>query len=234
MSVILQAVIRDQIGTALQTARKAGKIPAVVYGTGKPSRSLFINESDFIKLYRQVGKTKMFDLDINGEKKGVLVSDVQRDPVRDIPIHIDFIEIDQTKEMHISVPIHLINEAPAIKNKGGIIRAANVLEVEVACLPKDLIANVEADLSVLEDFNQHILASDLKFPKGVRLLTDPHMVIVTIRHPRKQEDLSTPVAESVLPEATAQKAPEEGAVAGEGDAKDEKKEAKGEKKEDKK
>jgi len=147
----------------------------------------------------------------------VLLRDVQMHPFRHEVLHIDFQRVDENRKIHMKVPLHFINAelAPAVKTTDAII--SHVLtELDVSCLPKDLPAFVEVDLSPLA-VGQSIHVSDLKLPAGVTAVTrpGPSPVVATAVVPRivvEVEEVAAPTAEAVAGEAAA--APAEGAKPG--------------------
>ena len=216
---------RAAIGrTGSRRLRKAGKVPAVVYGGGEAPESMVLDHN---ALNRQMGReaffTSILTLKIGGKSQQVVVKDVQRHPVKPLIMHLDFQRIREDEEITLSVPIHFLNEANAkgVKEQGGVVDHL-MSEVEVECLPRDLPEYLEIDVTALE-LNQIYHLSDIKLPEGVSLVALKHgrdEPVVAVNPPR-QEEIDVPVEAAEVPAgevpATAQAAPEAGA---EGDEKD--------------
>ncbi len=174
--------------------RKASLVPGIVYSKGVKGTEFVIDHVVFEKLYKSVGESTLVDLILpdNSQKK-VLIHDVQQDPISHKFLHIDFYEVDLSKKVTAPVEIIFIGEAPAVKNEGGIL-IKNLDEVEIECLPIDLIQNIKVDVSSLTDLNSAIHVADLKVPSNVVITNNPEDVVVNIAEPRIIEE-ETPVEE---------------------------------------
>ncbi|MDO8499071.1 MAG: 50S ribosomal protein L25 [bacterium] len=170
MSYILKATTRVLRG---DKSRLNGLIPAVVYSVGKTTQSIAVNSIEFVKLFREAGESSLIDLDLDGKNAGkVLVQDAQYDPVSDRVIHADFRMIDMTKRLQAKVVLRYVGEAPAVKEAGGTL-VTNLNEVEIECLPADLIGHLDIDVTVLKTFDDFIKIKDLPLPAGVTIVS-PH------------------------------------------------------------
>ena len=170
--------------------RKNKKIPAVIYGSDFESIAITVDELEFNKVFEQAGESSLINLSIEGAKKEkVLVQDVQKDPVTLNVIHIDFYKVNMKEKIKTAIPIVEVGESPAIVDLEGTL-VTNKDEVEVECLPADLIPEIEVDLSVLKTFDDTIHVSDLKVPAGIEILDDPDEVIFLIQPPRSDEELA--------------------------------------------
>jgi len=175
--LILQATKRQN--EKPEELRNAGQIPAVFYGFGKESTAISVPKIEFTKLFREAGETTAITLDMGGEKVSALIHDLQRDPVRGEPTHVDFLVIDMNKEAEVAVPIEFTGLAEA--EKGGIGMVVKVMhEVEVRALPADLPHSIAVDLTPLASLSDVIHAKDLTLPKGVTLVTDGEDVVASV------------------------------------------------------
>ncbi len=223
----LNAKIREQIGKKNEELRDNDMIPAVMYGQREPI-NLVLEYNPFLKIYDEAGESSLIDLTIGDDKSvKVLVKDVQYHPVTNKVMHVDFKEIDMTKKIHTYIPLEFTGTSAAIKEQGGIL-VKSIDELEVECLPEDLIGEIEVDLSSLATFDDVIKIKDIKVPDGLELYNEPEDVVATVSEPRSEEELKsleeTPEADVESVEV-AGKAEEEG--------EEEKKESEGEKKEEK-
>jgi large subunit ribosomal protein L25 len=180
----------------LKTIRNNGMVPAVVYGVRVENTMISVSSIDFAKILKIAGESSTILLEITGSnekeksvKIDVLIHDMQVDPIRGFPIHIDFLAIDMNKKVEVTVPIEFIGIAPAEKEGLGIL-VKTLHEIEVEALPKDLPHNVSVDLSVLIALDNQIHVKDITLPKGVTMITDVNEVIVLIA-PIKEEVIET-------------------------------------------
>lgn len=172
----VQAEARTDEGKgASRRLRRAGKVPAVVYGTEKKPVSISVDHNQFIRhLAEEAFYAHILTLVIDGKKNQVVLKDLQRHPANDNKIiHADFLRIDAKHEMTMTVQLHFLNEdiAPGVKAGGQISHL--MTEVEIVCLPKDLPEYIEVDVAKLE-MDEYIHLSELKLPKGVALTALSH------------------------------------------------------------
>jgi len=187
VSPTINATKRD-LSISPSKLRQAGTLPGVLYGKGIEPTAIALPFDMFERLYRETGETTIISLQIDGEAepRQVLVKDTQFDPVEGSHIHVDFYQIKADEELKATVPLRFINEAPAIKEFGGIL-ITNKDEVEVECLPKDLPHDIEVDLSVLTAIDSAITVKDLNIPNGVKTLAEPDESIVLVTAPAAEE-----------------------------------------------
>lgn len=185
------------MGKKIKSLRKEGLLPAVVYGAGENSKPIALNLKEFEKVWSKAGESSIIELEIGNDKKNVLIADVQRDPLKDTPIHADFQAIRMDEKIETEVPINFTGEAPAVKNLGGIL--VKVLhELEIEALPADLPAVLEVDISGLSNLDDRFLVKDLNLPKGVRVLAGPEEVIALVEEPKAEEiPVETPTLEDI-------------------------------------
>lgn len=170
--------------------RNNGMIPAVVYGAQVENTPISVSSVDFEKVLKVVGETSTIILEINEEKKGAskidaLIHEVQVDPIKGFPIHVDFLAIDMNKPIEVEVPIEFIGIAPAEKNSLGVLVKV-IHELEVEALPKDIPHTISVDLSTLDVLDSQIHAKNIALPSGVNMLTEGDEVIALIA-PIKEE-----------------------------------------------
>lgn len=220
---------RAQLGrTDARRLRKAGKVPAVMYGGGDAPESLVLDHNALKnQMSREAFYTSILTLKIGPKSQQVIVKAVERHPARPLIMHMDFQRIREDVEITLNVPIHFINEASAkgVKEQGGVVNHL-LTDVEVRCLPRYLPEYLEVDVTPLE-LNQIFHLSDIKLPEGVSLVALAHghdQPVVAVNPPRQEEE-EAPVAAAAPGEvpATAQAEP----AAGEGEAAAEGKDAKG-------
>jgi len=204
----------------LASIRNNGMIPAVVYGVQVENTMISVSSVDFEKILKVAGESSTIVLElkdeINKESKAgtskkidVLIHDIQVDPVKEFPIHIDFLAIDMNKSIEVAVPIEFIGLAPAEKDGLGVL--VKVLhEVEIEALPKDLPHNVTIDVSVLLALNDQIHVKDIVLPKGVSMKTNKEEVVALIGAIKEEPVEEVPVDLSAIEVEKKGKKEEEG------------------------
>lgn len=170
---------------------RAGEaIPAVLYGHGIAAESLALPYAAFIKVWRAAGESTLVDVEIDGaQPRKALIHDVQHDPVTERLLHVDLYAVQMAEKMKTKIPVHLIGEAPAVKEKGGLlVKSLSALSVE--CLPSDLVHEVTVDISHLDTFGQSIYIKDLVPPKGITILDRGEEPVVTVMRPKTEDELA--------------------------------------------
>lgn len=210
--VSFTAQARDKSVKA-KVLRRKNIIPAEYYGRNVENISLQVNYQDFRRLYKKSGSNTVIDLEVEGKgMKNVLIHNVEVHPVTDQYIHIEFINVRMDQEVNTSIPVRLEGTAPAVKELGGIL-IQNLDEVEVTCLPKNLVHEIVVDISGLVDFNSSITVADLKVPAGIKIENEPDASIAYVTQPQEEEvapaeGVEAPSAADV--EITTEKKEEEG------------------------
>lgn len=185
-------------------ARQRGKekqglgkeIPAVVYGPNSENINLAIDAKEFNKAYHQAGESTLIELAVeNQEPIKVLIHAVQRNPVNDQYIHVDFYQLAMNKKLVVEVELRFTGIEEVEKaSQGEVTRNMDVLEVE--CLPKNLVREIEVDISKkLKEIGDVLNAKDIKLPAGLVLVTDPEASIISVQkikeeifeEPKKEE-----------------------------------------------
>jgi large subunit ribosomal protein L25 len=193
----LAAERRTALGKANAHLRREGRLPAVLYGHGLESASLSLDAHEFDILRRHIGSNVLIDLSVEGAKpKPVLIHGVQYHKVSRRPIHVDLFAVRMSEEITVDVPVHGVGESEAVAKHGGTLLNA-IGNLKVKARPDHLPQAIEADLSVLVDFDAAIHVRDLTMPPGVTLLTDPDEIVFKVAPPRVLEAEAAPAAEAV-------------------------------------
>ena len=156
---------------ASRRLRRAGKVPAIIYGGEAAPQAIEIDHNDLlINLKKEAFHASILNIVLDGKKQQVLLRDTQRHAFKPLILHVDFQRVDATHELHIKVPLHFVNEetAPGVKLSGGLVNHV-ITELDVHCLPKDLPAFIEVDIAAL-NVGDTIHLSQIKLPKGVKLV----------------------------------------------------------------
>ncbi len=175
-----------------------GLIKAVVYGPKYPSTSIVINQKDFTRLYKEAGESTVITLSGLKVDQDVLIHDVQVDVRDGAIIHVDFYAVQKGQKLTVDVPLVFIGVSEAVKNHGADL-IKNIFEVEVEAEAKNLPHEIEVDLSVLKEIDDHIKVSDLKVSAGVKINNHADDVIATVaKHEEEKEDAPTDIDMSTI------------------------------------
>jgi large subunit ribosomal protein L25 len=193
MANVIEVERREAQGKgASRRLRRDGKVPAIVYGGDRAPANIQLNhEKLWLAQQNEWFYSSILDLSLNGEIYKVLLRDIQRHPYKQQILHLDFQRVDENAALRASVPLHFVNveKSPAGKT-GGVTITHELNEVTVSCLPKDLPAGIEVDLSELA-VGQVLHLSELKLPAGVEIpelkLGPTHDLAVVIAKAPKEE-----------------------------------------------
>lgn len=181
----LKAEARERVGKgSARDVRRNGKVPAVIYGGKQPPVAIALPYKDvYMKIHGGGFLTTVATIDVNGEKIQVLPKDFQLDPVKDFPIHVDFLRVDRDSVVTVEVPVHFVNEekSPGLK-RGGVLNIVRH-EVEFVCPANAIPEFITVDLDGT-DLGDSIHISAVKLPEGVRpTISDRDFTIATIAAP---------------------------------------------------
>jgi len=211
----LAAAHRDVTGKKVAHLRKAGKLPAVVYGHGVASTNVTVDAHEFEQLRRRTGPNTLIDLAVDGSKANpVLISEVQLHRVTQRPLHADLFLVRMTEELTVDVPLVATGESEAVNTHGGTLLHP-IEHVRVKALPDHLPQSIQYDIASLATFDDVIRLRELEIPADVTLLTDPDEIVAKVIPPRVEE-VEVPVAAEAAEGAEAEGAEAEGAETGEG------------------
>ena len=215
--ILLKADKRAETGKgSARSLRRQDILPAVMYGVGKTT-PIKLNRKEIQKLiYSGGGEHALITLELSegGSKTSehpVLIKDYQREPVSEELLHVDFIEVSLKEKIRVTIPVVIIKEPAGIK-MGGIMQH-RVREIEVECLPTQIPDKIEIDAGFVE-IGHSLHVSDIPAVEGIKIVTDPSEVILSVTAP-KEEVVAAPVeAEVAEPEVlkakgkTAEEAPQ--------------------------
>lgn len=202
----LKAEPRSDLGKgASRRLRRAGKVPAIIYGGGQEPQPLVLSHVDVLNQLKNEGVySHILTLKFGGRTESVLLRDLQRHPFKPSILHMDFLRVSADRELRVNVPLRFLNEETAIgiKQQGGIISRA-LIDIEIICLPKNLPEFIEVDLAELS-IGDGIHLSQIALPDGVQLATqmeagsEQDAVVVSIHHPQTEG----PSGDEAAPETT--------------------------------
>jgi large subunit ribosomal protein L25 len=180
----LKATARPSVGKgAARAERRAGRVPGVIYGNNQPPLPISMDDRE-LRQRILAGRflTTLFDIDLEGKKHRVIPRDFHLDPVKDFPVHVDFMRLGEGATIRISVPLHVIKSesSPGVKRGGTVNIVTHTIDLE--CSVDNIPQYIDADASGLEiGYSLHL--SDIKLPAGVKSLTREDATLVTIVPP---------------------------------------------------
>ncbi len=202
-TMVLEVSRRDVQGKQVRHLRAEGIVPGVIYG---PTFEPLPVQVEWIKLrpvLRAAGASHLIQVTVEGETHNTLVREVQRDPIRGQVLHIDFYRVRMDVALRTDVPVSLVGSDAVITKNGGVV-TLEMTTLQVECLPSDLPAVFEVDLSQLQEVGDTILIGDLTPPPGVTILDSADNVIVSssllLQGKDEEEEAEEVVAESAEPE----------------------------------
>jgi len=221
----LSATKRDDEGKgASRRLRRAGSIPAIVYGGKDDPQSIQLaHESTWVASQNDWFYSQVLSLDIGGKAQKVLLRDMQRHPYKQIIMHLDFQRVNENEAIRVAVPLHFLNQDTSPAGKAADVAVTHELnEVVVSCLPKDLPEYLEIDLGALE-VGDTIHLSQVKLPEGVEVpelkLGPTHDVAIAVARYVKEEIEEEVVAEEGAAEVPAAKVEGDDAAGDENESK---------------
>jgi large subunit ribosomal protein L25 len=198
---VVEAQPREAKGkNVARRMRKSGRVPAVVYGAGKPPAAVSVDPKQIARiLHSASGHNTIFDLQLDGERTKAMIVDWQTEPIKGALLHLDLKRIAMDRRLKVEVPIVLKGEAAGVKQQGGILDQV-LREIEVECLPGDIPSRIEADVSNLV-FGSVLRVSDLPVDRSrIRILTEEDQVVA---HVTAVKEEVAPTPETAVAEAAA-------------------------------
>jgi large subunit ribosomal protein L25 len=214
MTFSLTVEPRKERGKKLAMLRKAGKLPAIMYGPKEEATPLTLDLVQFEKLLKEAGESSVITLEGLSSPKEVLVHDVAFDPKRGGVVHVDFYAIEAGKEITVNVPLEFVGEAPATKQGGTLTKV--LYEIGITCMPKNLPQHIIVDVSSLDDFEKRIHVKDLDIPKNVTLSNNPEDVVALVQAVKEEvEEVPVTIDMDAIEVEKKGKTEEEGTETGE-------------------
>lgn len=189
MNGTLQAMERKEFRRSeLRKLRKQGHIPAVVYGSQSENKPIYLNESDLLRTIKDVGRNGVISLDVDGQKKNVILTDYQSDPLKKVLTHIDFLAVDMSKEVTATVRLVLTGDAAGVKD-GGVMQQS-LHEISVTATPNNIPSSIDVDVTHLQ-VGDTITVKDIRGNQTYHIDHDEDQVIASILPPRQEKEIST-------------------------------------------
>ncbi len=196
---------RSALGKKVKALRRMGLTPIHVYGKATESLSLQVPAPTLQRALAAVGQTIPLILEVGGDEHFVIVREVQRDPVTEQVLHVDFLQVSRTELMRVEVPLEMTGEAPALRLESTTF-VQDLHGVEVEALPMNVPPVLPVDISSLDEIDKPIHAGEISLPTGVTLITDPEALVARVVHQRvvvEEEAPADEAEEAAAPEAEA-------------------------------
>lgn len=199
----LKSLKRDSFGKKVNLIREEGNIPAVVYGKELENSFIQINYVEFDKLFLKSGYSSLIDLKINDQESiKVLVKEVSYHPVTRKIEHIDFYKVRMDEKVQAKVDLTYVGESSFMKEYGGSL-VKNMSSVVIECLPEDLLAGIEVDISKIKQAEDNIKVKDLPISEKVIILQNGEEVVASVVVRMKQNLVTDKPAEATTEEGAA-------------------------------
>ena len=202
--IVIPATKREVTGKKVGALRRAGKLPAVLYGHNIETTPIMIDARTGTQMLAKLTSSSLVTVDLEGKEFLTLVREKQRDYLKNCLLHVDFNVVSLTEKMHVKVGIELTGTAPAVKDFNAMI--THVLsELEVECLPQNLPERFQVDISSLAAIGDRVCVRDIVLPGEVKILADPEEIIAVASAPTKEVVVEEAPAEEgeAAPEAAA-------------------------------
>lgn len=227
--VELKVSPREVLGKKVKALRRGGVIPANVYGHALESVAIQISKDDLVHLLHSAGRNEIVYLRLDGEEaRPTFLRQIQRNPVTDAILHVDFYQISLKEKVRMDVRLVVVGTAPAEQTHGGTL-LHSVDRIAVEGLPTEIPSVIEVDVSGLDEIDAAIHVRELNVPDEITVLSDPDQVVAKVAPPQVEKEPEEEVAELPEGEVPEGEVPEgeEGAPEGEEPAAGDRKERKG-------
>ncbi len=177
---------REILGSKVQTLRRSGLTPSNIYGKGLKSVAVMADSKELLKIFNEVGESALVEVNLDDkEKYPVLFKNPAFDAVAGDLMHVDMYKVDMKQKITTTIPLHLVGEAPAVKQ--GLLLMEVTMEIEIECLPSQLPESIEVDLGKLEKVDDMITVANLNLGKDIEIMTEADAVIVKVIEAQQAE-----------------------------------------------
>src|SRR5512134_74231 len=197
--VVLKAERRDVIGKQVKAMRRAGKLPAVIYGRHTEPNNVSLDAHNASLVLGRLTSSSLVTIAVDGQEYPALVREKQRDYIKNRLLHVDFLAVSLTENIRATVSVNFVGVSMAVKDFNAVL-VTNLQSLEVECLPTDLPERIDVDISVLARPGDGIRVKDVKVSDKVRLLDDPETMVAVATFAKVEEEaVGVPGAEGVAP-----------------------------------
>lgn len=175
--VVLKAEKRDVTGKQVKALRRAGKLPAVIYGRHVEPIAISLEAHVANLLFSKLTSSTLVTIDVAGTEYAAIVREKQRNFIKGNLTHVDFLALDLTEKIRTNVRLTFVGVAPAVKDYSAVL-VHRMEEFEVECLPTDLPERITVDISSIREIGNNIHVRDISMPENVVILDDPDEVVI--------------------------------------------------------
>ncbi len=197
--VVLKAKKRDVVGKQVRALRRAGELPAVLYGRHIKPLNIALDAHSATQILAKLTSSSLVTVEVDGNGYPALVREKQRNFIKNTLLHVDFLAVSLTEKINANVSIQLEGVAPAVKDFNAIL-VPGLTELEVECLPTDLPERIVVDISGLKEIGDGLYVRDLIISDKVEVLNDPDELIVVATAMAAEEVEAAAEGETVEPE----------------------------------
>jgi large subunit ribosomal protein L25 len=184
--IVLKASRRDVVGKQVKAMRRAGKLPAVIYGKNTEPVNIWLDAHSASLALAKVTSSSLVILDVDGKEYPALVREKQRDFIKNRLLHVDFLAVSLTEKIRATVSLHYVGVSPAVKDFNAVF-VHNLEQLHVECLPADLPERIDVDISMLKRVGDIIRVGDIPLSDKIRVLENPDTVVCVASAPKVEE-----------------------------------------------
>ena len=202
--VVLAAEKRDVKGKQVKALRRAGKLPAVIYGRHMGPINILLDDHTASLTLGRLTSSSLVTIQVDGNEYPALVREKQRDYIKNRLLHVDFLAVSLTETIRATVAVNFVGVSAAVKDYNAVL-VTNLQALEVESLPADLPERIDVDITVLEHPGDGIRVRDVRVSDKVQILNDPDTMVAVATFAKVEEEVAAaPGAEGVAPEAEAE------------------------------
>jgi large subunit ribosomal protein L25 len=200
--VVLKATRRDITGKQVNALRRSGKLPAVIYGRHTAPINITLEAHSAGLALSKIGSSSLITVDVDGKEYPALVRERQRDYIKGVLKHVDFLAVSLTEKIRANVRIDITGSSPAVKDLNAVL-VTGLFSLSVECLPTELPDRIEVDISGVAQIGDGIHVRDLQVPEKVHVMDDPDEMIIVATYAKEEvvEEVAAPVEAAVAVEA---------------------------------
>ena len=184
--VVLKAEPRTVIGKQVRALRRAGGIPAVLYGRHMQPTAITLDQREASRILPHITSSQLVIIELEGKQHHALVREKQRHPVQGSLLHVDFNAVSMTEKLRAYVLVHLVGESTAVKDFNAVL-VPGIEQIEVECLPKYLPDRIVVDIASLKSYGDAIHVRDIVLDDQIEILTDPDEIVAVATTPAAEE-----------------------------------------------
>jgi len=208
--VTLNATKRDVVGKQVKALRRAGKLPAVIYGRHTEPVNINLDAHTASLSLGKLTPSSLVTIIVDGTEYPSLVREKQRDYIKNRLLHVDFLAVSMTELLRTNVNVHFVGVSPAVKDFNAVL-VKNLEELEVECLPTDLPESIEVDISAMTKPGEGIRVRDVQISDKIRILNDSDTMVAVATFAKVEEEVAAvPGAEGAAAAAEPELAADRG------------------------